>query len=96
MAFDAIWEVCDFPPNLCDPGFTWDPSSKLCFIVLNSTRNYWTSAEACLDVGSELLAFDNDKQVGGFLALLKNGKFILFNFVSTNTLLYNCYQTLPT
>ncbi len=74
MAFDEVFEICNFPTNICDSGFTWDPSSKLCFIVLNSTRNFWTAAEACLEKNAELIGFDNDKQIEGFLTLLNNGK----------------------
>ncbi len=73
MALDSLETVCNFPPNICDKGYTWDPLSGLCFIVLNSSKNFWSATEACLGKGAELVGFENDNQVQGFLTLLNKG-----------------------
>ena len=73
MALDNIETVCNFSPNICDKGYTLDPISGLCFIVLNSSKNFWSASEACLEIGAELIGFENDDQVKGFLTLFNKG-----------------------
>jgi len=57
----------------CDPGYVWDAQSGRCFIALNGSRNFWDASEACHSIGAELLGFENDLQVQGFLAVLNKG-----------------------
>jgi hypothetical protein len=84
MALDSIESVCSFPPNICDKGYTWDPLSGLCIVVLNSTKNFWNAAEACQIIGAELIGFENNKQVIGLLALFNEGD-ISFSSFKLNT-----------
>jgi hypothetical protein len=48
----------------CDQGFLWGQ--------LNSFQNYWSAAESCHNIGVDLLGFDNDLEVKGFISLFNN------------------------
>ena len=87
MALDNIETVCNFTNSICDEGFTRDPLSGLCYIVLNSTKNFWSANEACLGVGAELVGFENDYQVQGFLMLLNKGDISFSKFIHKHILL---------
>jgi hypothetical protein len=77
MALDHINLLCNnstsTPDNTCDPGFILDPLNGTCFISLKIAQNYWQAIEACANLESELVGFDNDIQVQTILKLLNEG-----------------------
>jgi hypothetical protein len=63
----------------CDEGFLWDQLNGFCYKVLDEVENYWSAAESCHTIGAQLVGFDNDLEVKGFISLFNNRNiFILF------------------
>ena len=58
----------------CDYGFVLDKTSGMCYIALNGSNIFWSASEKCSSLNAELVGFQNDIQVQGFLDLLNKGK----------------------
>ena len=56
----------------CDQGFVFDPLNGFCYKVLKKASNYWSASQSCIDVGAELVGFDNDLEVKGLISLFNN------------------------
>lgn len=62
-------------PGGCDSGFVLDNTTGLCYGIKEGLSNFWeASASACTtDLSSQLLEFEFDSQVQGFLSLIRSG-----------------------
>jgi hypothetical protein len=58
----------------CNPGFVFEETSGLCFIVLNETGNYWTGLETCMKTDGQMVGFKNDLELQSLIDLSKKGK----------------------
>jgi hypothetical protein len=58
----------------CDPGFVFEETSGLCFIVLNETGNYWTGLETCIKTGGQMVGFKKDLELQSLINISKTGK----------------------
>lgn len=85
MAIEIINKFCNnfntTPSILCEPGYIWDELSGFCLMSLNGTRNYWQAIEDCIQLGGDLVGFDNNLQVQGILKLLNSGNCVIFCIV---------------
>ncbi len=85
MAIEVINKFCNnfntTPAILCEPGYIWDELSGFCLISLNGTQNYWQAIEDCIQLGADLVGFDNNLQVKGILKLLNSGNCVIFFIV---------------
>jgi len=84
LVYSGKFNLCQnkLPSNLtnlepsCDPGFVLDGTTGLCYKVLNNQSNFWEAkSKACSEIaGANLLEFEQDSQVKGFLNLVQSGK----------------------
>ena len=62
---------------LCDPGFVADDANGYCYINMDSqggSQTFSRGKEYCNTLSAELLSFEKDAQVEGFLKLFSLGK----------------------
>ena len=61
--------------NGCDSGFIPDTTNDLCYMALTNLDYLDDGATTCQSLnGAELLYFETDAEVQGFLNILKSGK----------------------
>ncbi len=66
--------------NACDDGFIPDFKNKYCYIRLTEKANFKTGEDHCKNsYNSELVTFDSNSEVDGFLTLLSKGDIYILN-----------------
>ena len=55
-------------------GFVLDDVNELCYQVLADVNHFEAGEDACGDADAELVGFETDKQVQGFVSLFKAGE----------------------
>ena len=68
--------------NICNTGFVADEDNGYCYLNLEKIKGRQTVSYGqtyCKRLNAELLTFENDAQVEGFLKLYSSGKYVCFN-----------------
>ena len=77
----------------CETGFVLDQISGWCFKFLEQELNFWQASDACLELVSDLVEFESDLDVKGFIQYLRSGiKCPNITFCKWNALLLSTFK----
>jgi len=65
--------------EICDKGFVADEDNGYCYLNVDKKQTVSYGQNFCKRLSSDLLTFENDVQVAGFLNLYSSGKYVYFN-----------------
>ena len=61
-------------PSGCNDGFVLDANNSLCYKVSEVLVDYTTAQQICSDINANILKFDGESQVEGFMHLLSSSE----------------------
>ncbi len=62
-------------PPPCGDGFVLDVNNSMCYKVYDGLYDYQAAQQVCSDSNANVLYFEGESQVDGFMSLLNSSKF---------------------